>query len=422
MASTLVNGGTRSLALEMDNEGHRTYTVSYLVRCETADGPATILTTTGLPQFGDTYSFGSESDPWAFCLPGARIAIHDEKKGEPARFYTVEKTFSTKPLKKCAEGQWEDPLLQPQRVTGAFQRTAVEHTTDRYGSPITNSAWERIRGKEVEEDVFHSEIRIEQNVASLELPLLQRLNNTLNDAPLWGVPRRCVKCVVQSWEQKFHGLCSLYYSRTFVFSIRVRIDPSTGAIGSGWDRDIADEGTKALNGEWNTSTGNWNLLQIAGGDPSPYNPAHFCRIKDRQGENTKITLNGAGVPIDTQVRGAITNITGPLVSPIVVTTNTAHGLSSGDVVSISGFTGTNHAARGVFLIEVLSATTFSLLTIPSGTLDDEATVDTVGSGTYVSGGLWYNVGASGPGKIHVELLAESNFLLLGIPPDLDLTY
>ena len=60
-------------------------------------------------------------------------------------------------------------------------------------------------------------------------------------------------------------------------------------------------------------------------------------------------------------------------APIVITTTTNHGLSSGDVVAISRVTG-NLAANGNWAITVLSATTFSL-------------TGSAGSGAYVSGGF-----------------------------------
>ena len=72
---------------------------------------------------------------------------------------------------------------------------------------------------------------------------------------------------------------------------------------------------------------------------------------------------------------AIANVTGSGVSPIVVTTAAAHGLSTGAVVTIVNVGG-NGAAKGTFTISVLSSTTFSL----NGS---------TGDGTYTGGGEWY---------------------------------
>lgn len=59
--------------------------------------------------------------------------------------------------------------------------------------------------------------------------------------------------------------------------------------------------------------------------------------------------------------------------PIVITTGSAHGYSTGDFVYISGVAG-NTAANGLWSITVLTSTTFSL-------------TGSTGSGTYTSGGI-----------------------------------
>lgn len=71
---------------------------------------------------------------------------------------------------------------------------------------------------------------------------------------------------------------------------------------------------------------------------------------------------------------AITAIT--KAEPPVVT-STAHGLSDGDVVRLSGIAGMTELNAGTFVIDVLSANTFSLLDI-----------DATGYGTYTSGGVF----------------------------------
>lgn len=68
------------------------------------------------------------------------------------------------------------------------------------------------------------------------------------------------------------------------------------------------------------------------------------------------------------------------VSPIVIT-SAAHGLSNGDSVLIARVKG-NRAANGGFVITVIDADTFSL-------------DDSVGSGAYIEGGVWYQAPAGG---------------------------
>lgn len=66
-------------------------------------------------------------------------------------------------------------------------------------------------------------------------------------------------------------------------------------------------------------------------------------------------------------------------TPIVITTSTSHGLSTGDKVAI-GYVAGNTAANGVFAVTVLTSTTFSLQDVREGT-------DIAGNGSYTSGGF-----------------------------------
>jgi hypothetical protein len=65
-------------------------------------------------------------------------------------------------------------------------------------------------------------------------------------------------------------------------------------------------------------------------------------------------------------------------TPIVVTATAAHGVTTGQPVTISGVGG-NLAANGDFLATYVSPTTFSL-------------DDSVGNGAYTSGGAWHSTG------------------------------
>lgn len=70
-------------------------------------------------------------------------------------------------------------------------------------------------------------------------------------------------------------------------------------LSSGWDRDLLDEGTKALNGDWGEN-GGWELIPLDVGElifPDKNDPSHFCRITDRKGNYIRAILN-QGVPID----------------------------------------------------------------------------------------------------------------------------
>lgn len=93
--------------------------------------------------------------------------------------------------------------------------------------------------------------------------------------------------------------------------------------------------------------------------------------------------NNAGTPtleLTAWTAGASGSITGATnATPIVITSN-SHGLSTDDIVTISGVGG-NTAANGTFRITVTGATTYTLQTL--------AGANVAGSGAYTSGGTWY---------------------------------
>lgn len=86
--------------------------------------------------------------------------------------------------------------------------------------------------------------------------------------------------------------CSCVYKLTYEFDVNTDT----------FDRDVLDEGTKVLFGEWDRAKGFWQTKPIgvkADGTfilPDPSNPSHFMRYADPNGNVTRIILNGHGVP------------------------------------------------------------------------------------------------------------------------------
>lgn len=295
---------------ERNEKGHRIYKVVHrVVLSNNLEGPATVMSAAGLPSAGTAWNFGLDSDSWAFCKLAMSIRpaspLSDK---EPLLHWDVEQTFSSESdSRSCKDEDVDNPLLQPQEVSGSFVRSREPATHDRWGLPIINSAFERIPSPEVDFDVSKPTVRISQNVASLQLALLNRMKDTVNDRELWGIPRRGVKLSGISWDVKYYGACLKYYTRTFDFEIDVFQDPETEEVRSGHDRRISDWGTKVLSGKWeregdDTETSGcvqpngWVLKPICGSDPDPYNPTHYIQAVDRNGHPTRLLLDGLGKP------------------------------------------------------------------------------------------------------------------------------
>lgn len=296
MATELIQG-VRTYSMQRDADGYREYKLTHLVRAGVNDGPFNVLNTPGLPLPGSAWIIGNDVDLWSWCRPDAVVTIHQEKEGDANLYWRVEQTFSNKPLprdsQRCQDVAIEDPLLEPQRVSGSFTKFTEEATTDRDGNPIKNSAHEPIRGVQAEFDQNRPNVRIEQNVAVLDLALCTSMVDTVNDGPLWGLPERCIKLSNFSWERRFYGLCYIYYVRSFEFDINFNT----------FDKDLLDEGTKVLNGDWDNQA-RWqlkNLGDLADIAPDPANPGHFKQILDKDGNLTRFILNGAGLPAEVEV-------------------------------------------------------------------------------------------------------------------------
>lgn len=289
MTATLISGQSE-WSMDRSDEGHRTYSITHKVKTNDAgDGPQVVLNTPGLPVPGSVWAFNNDLDSWAFCTGFMKIQkARDIQKDNPVKHWTVQQKFTTLNPKRCNTTNIENPLLEPMKVSGSFVKYTREVSKDRNGNAIQNSAFELLRGSIVEFDANRPTVKIQQNVASLGLDVFSPMVDTVNDASLWGLGARRIKLSNVSWERNYYGTCFAYYTRTFDFDI----DFNT------FDREALDEGTKAL-GRLDPTTGTWDSTSdFATGVPiDANNPLHFTRYKDKHGENSRVILDGSGVPI-----------------------------------------------------------------------------------------------------------------------------
>jgi hypothetical protein len=289
MAATLISGQSQ-WSVDRNDEGQRVYSITHKVRTSTAqDGPQVVMNTPGLPTPGSTWSFDNDFDPWAFCTGYMKVAKDPKVTADsPVKFWQVSQKFSTIIPKRCNTTTIDNPLLEPMGVSGSFVKYTREVVKDKDGNAIKNSAHEMIRGPQVEFDHNKPTVQIKQNVAALGLDVFSAMIDKVNDSTLWGLGARRVKLSNVSWERNYFGACFAYYTRTFDFDV----DFNT------FDRVALDEGTKAL-GRLDVTAGTWDsTTDFADGVPlDADNPLHFTRYKDKHGENCRVILDGAGIPI-----------------------------------------------------------------------------------------------------------------------------
>ncbi len=406
MATAILNGQT-TWKMTRDEEGHRTYNITFRVRGLTTDGPANVLQTPGLPLYGSYWVFDDDVDLWAYCRWNADV--RPALEGEPNTEWTVDFVFSTKPDKCCRENQVDDPLLQPQEVSGGSVKYTEEATEDWEGNPIVNSALEQIRGPQNEWDANRSNIKVKQFVATLDLMACNAMLDTVNDAPIWGFDKWTVKLSSFSWEKKYYGLCNVYYVRHFEFDVNTKR----------WAREVLDEGSKALNGHHDATTGEWVLDNIAGSPPDPTNPLHFRQYKDRAGENTRVILDGHGKPYMPAVLSGT-------ATPLPEDQWWGVLYSEGGVYVGGEFKPNSFFFNGVFQGTCNAAKNYARsrggkLDGPWDTRAEAITSiqppNTFGDATYPQD-LECEDGSDGPGKIVIDKYKESNFLDLALPTEI----
>lgn len=462
MATEIV-GSFRRWGMRRDREGHREYHITFIVKCGANDGPYNVLQTSGLPLPGTVWDYGDDYDGYAYCKLDADVKeVASEEAG--SRLFHVDFIYSTKSdAKSCKEAQIENPLLQPQEVSGSSQKYQKESLYDRFGKMIGNSAWEPFSGPQNEWDEGRDRIRIRQNVSSLQLSTCVGMRDKVNDRPLWGMPPRTIKLSDFSWEKKYYGQCFAYYVRTFDFDIRADT----------FDRDILNEGSKALNGYFDFF-GAWTREPVTKGglnpdynelgdlddpdtskplNPNPMNPQHFTRFKDPKDENARTVLNLDGTPYETLINvttcaqcpdGApqewIISAGGHFMDTVKLEyegsgcswVGTEYKVTIRTDWTGTGTTGLednftkvdlkiNLVYDGFWKIYVRHNADPEIMAVYAYQEDDEGPWECLGPNILVKtyGDLSYQtevaISMAGPPSIHVEKYLEANFLLLGIP-------
>lgn len=286
--------GPAEWSMTRDENGFRTYKAKYLVRSNYSDGPAIVSQTPGLPIPGSAWSIGSDFDPYVWCRFDASYS--PLVKNEKGRDWLCEFTFSNKPygkgVQRCNDTPTSDPIFEPQKVSGSFVKYTEEATFDVNGNPLQTSAYEPLRGPQVEFDKNRPQVTIEQNVLDLQLALCASMVDTVNDASLWGFPTRCIKLSEFSWDRHFQGSCYVYYTRKFTFDIRYET----------FDRYVLDEGTMVKRGKWDKDPKSLtykNYVLAPGlGESGAIFQGDIIRYKDWNGENASVILDGHGRPWD----------------------------------------------------------------------------------------------------------------------------
>lgn len=278
---TLKNLGVLEWGGGREMDMHRSYWVKFLIETDSyLDGPQSVTYAPGLPLVGSSWTYGSDNDTGAKCTP--LLDCESVIKRETNFWWILKFTFTSRPWAVCALTQFLSPLSQPDAVSGSFVNYQ-EHLCRNYaGFPIVSSSLEPIW---VNKDRANPTVTVGQTRLNLELSLVASMINTLNNAPLWGLPARCVKLRNVPWKQLYWGSCTKYYHRTLEFDVDYRTFDLS---------EVPDMGHRVIDPEQVGYLARVNEV----GDPGSIDrldPRNFKRLVDGRGNALKTAyLDGYG--------------------------------------------------------------------------------------------------------------------------------
>jgi hypothetical protein len=225
-----------------DEDGYREYWADWLVYVDgEVEGPQGAMFATGLPLAGSAYTLPApctDYDPWAFTSPQRDVKKHpnyNEGEGAPD-WYIVTTHASTKPKRRCNSTEIENPLNEPHKISGGYNKVSKERLYDKDGKPLLYLTFERIRGPVVERRTGLPTLTIEVNIPSMPIGALTPAVECVNDAPWWGYAARKVRFMDVTWSRKLYGVCFFYFTATYTFEFNHL----------GYDLPILSEGMKTL--------------------------------------------------------------------------------------------------------------------------------------------------------------------------------
>ena len=236
--------------LKIDEENHRNYTSQYQVIADVTDGPMAIRNANGIPAYGSSFAYESETDTWAFCKsidanPSARIK---GPSGERIK-HLVTVVHSTKPSggSNNPNNQRDDPLDEDPVIGGSFVQYSKPAHRDRNNIPILNTAKEPYTPPVEVEDAYDT-LTISYNTATISLGFRAGYRNTVNSSAIWGLPKRRAKIVRWDWKILYAGTNMAYVRHDFEFHISYKEHPTqdvcTGAANNiGWYTTLPNSGT-----------------------------------------------------------------------------------------------------------------------------------------------------------------------------------
>jgi hypothetical protein len=212
---SVTNIGFISVSGTDTEDWHRQYDVVAQVTCSSeSDGPQTVLNgVRSSLQYGSTFAYGNDSDPYATLR-----SIRNARRTDKRKIWQVDLQYSTKGSQRDPADQPGDPLSWAWKVRGSFGSGQKWLTKDRTGRALVNSANEPF------EDVPPIDnplliLALEKNTATIDLDQWAEARGKVNDATLWGLSGRRVRLMQWAWDVAWTGNGQAYIVNKFEVSI-----------------------------------------------------------------------------------------------------------------------------------------------------------------------------------------------------------
>jgi hypothetical protein len=204
---------------DITEEGAREYVVTLEVITNSVnDGPYTVLTTASLPTRGQQYSYGGESDPYAFCrrVGGCKLRDVDGTR----KIWRLSAHYSTLGSKENPENQPGNPLDWAWKISGRVTGDRKPKFKDRNNRAIANSADEPF---DPAPELLSPNVLLDlkKNTATISLEQWWNSQGAVNNADIWGLgSSRKARINTWTWDIIYTGNGGAYIANHFEVEVR----------------------------------------------------------------------------------------------------------------------------------------------------------------------------------------------------------
>ena len=234
MAVTEVN--LLTTRVQGQESGHRTYTsVARVFTDDPNDGASTVMISPLLPQIGEPYLWRNSFDYGARVnsLPVVRLERED---GSARKIWLATITYTTQG-RQLEERPPDDPLSHPWKVSGDADEWVEEAERDVNGVPLMNSAFQQLRGKQVERFRTRRKWILSKNFPNVNQVLIDYIEGSINRSTVYLLgavyPPGTLYMRRITFTREWFGYGIPYFPHTFL----IDVNPD------GFNRKIVDKGT-----------------------------------------------------------------------------------------------------------------------------------------------------------------------------------